>query len=72
MLRMVHDKFVFFISLMVLLVLPGCFARRDAVEPPVDVNFVTEHLVSKELLKQAGLETIWEYKLPVNAGDSVS
>ncbi len=71
MLRMVHGKIVFFISIMILIVLPGCFARRDAVEPPVDMKVVTEHLVSNELLKQAGLETIWEYKLPIAAGDTV-
>lgn len=72
MLRMVQAKFVCFISVMILIVLPGCFARQEPVEPPVDVNFITEHLVGKELLKQAGLETIWEYKLPINAGDTVS
>jgi outer membrane protein assembly factor BamB len=72
MLRTVQDKFVFFISIMILIVLPGCFARREPVETPVDINFITQHLVSNELLKQAGLETIWEYKLPINAGDNVS
>ncbi|MHC4212726.1 MAG: outer membrane protein assembly factor BamB family protein [Planctomycetota bacterium] len=68
MLRMVHGKIVFFISVMILIILPGCFARRG----PVDVDFVTEHLIGKELLKNAGLETIWEYILPMNAGDTVS
>ena len=72
MLRMVQSKIVFFISIMILIVMPGCFARRKPVEPTVDVNFVTEHLIGNELLKNAGLETIWESKLPINAGDTVS
>jgi hypothetical protein len=61
MLKMLHCR----------IVLLAIFCIFCAVQENTAVEVSSRHLVSRELLKQAELEILWETKLPIKVGESL-